>query len=229
MSWLALQIGASILAALNSILDKHLTDCMKIHPLLYLLSFGVISLPVVLLGAVGIVPWPPLADLALVLASGLCFAIAVNLYYRAIALEEVSRLVPLLRLSPVFVLLLSILFFGERLQIFQYLAFVTMLTGSSLLVLKPGERKNRLSKGVFLMLIVAALLAINSTLTAQLYREYSLATAFIAGQAGVAFGVATVLLFAPGKRQLIQQTRKLSLLVLSIVVGEQAVRLSSTK
>lgn len=225
MNWLFVQLGTTFLAACNGILDKRLASHQEVRPVLYVTAFGLVGLPIAVLGGIGLVPWPTQPDLVLALAGGLCFAVAVVLYYRAVALEEISRLVPLFRLSSLLVLLFSTLFFGERLRLAQYMAFAVMLVGSILLILKPGEGSPSLSRGAGLMLVVVALLATNSTLIAQLYYHYPLTTAFVAEQSGVAVGAIVVLALAPGKRGLWRRMRTMSRPIRAVLVGQQAVRL----
>jgi drug/metabolite transporter (DMT)-like permease len=225
MHWLFIQLGTTSLTAFNNILDKKLIDRQGVHPLLCMGTFGFVGLPVIALGITGLVSWPALLDLVLPLVGGLCFVLAVVFYYQAVALDEVSRLVPLLRLSSLMVLLFSAFLFGERLQPTQYIAFATMLLGSVLLILKPGERSLTLSRGAGLMLSAAALLAVRSTLVAELYKRYSLGVAFVADQTGVTVGVATLLILAPGKRKLWQGIRMIDRSTQAMLVGEQMVRL----
>lgn len=225
MHWLFIQLGATSLTAFNSILDKRLVERQGVHPLLCMSTFGFVGLPVAALGITGLVSWPALPDLALALAGGLCFVLAVILYYQAVALDEISRLVPLLRLSSLMVLLLSAFLFGERLRPAQYIAFAAMLLGSLLLIIKLGERGFTLSRGAGLMLTAAVLLAIRSTLVAELYRGCPLAVAFVADQTGVTVGAATLLTLAPGKWKLWQRIRMLDRPTQAMLVGEQMVRL----
>jgi drug/metabolite transporter (DMT)-like permease len=223
MHWLVIQLGTTTLAALNSIIDKYLAGDKQVHPSLYLASFGIVSLPSALLGVTGIIPWPVFSDLGLSFLSGICFSLAVILYYRTVALDgtEISRLTPLLRLSPVFVLLLSTLIFGERLYLRQYFAFIAMLAGSSLLAIKVEQGQFCVRQGILPMLVVSILLAVNSTLTAQLYHRYSLLTAFVAKQTGMTIGSAILFFLLPSTRQLFRQKPSLSPHLCSVVIGEQ--------
>jgi transporter family protein len=214
--------------ALNGILDKKLSGRLETHPLLYVGAFGVVALPVAFLGVIGLVPRPALSDLMLALVGGTCFALAVALYYRAVALDEISRLVPLFRLSSLMVLLFSALLFGERLRQTEYMAFAVMLAGSILLALKLDQGRPSLSRGAGLMAIVATLLAINSTLIAQLYYRYPLRVAFVAEQAGVAVGAVILLVLTPGKRVLWQRVRSMRHSMQAVLVGQQTVRLGTS-
>lgn len=225
MHWLVIQLGATTLAAMNAILDKHLAGHKRIHPCFYLLTFALVGLPMALVGVIGLVPLPAWNDLALALTGGFCFALAVALYYRTVGLGEISRLIPLLRLSSLFILLLSALFFGERLHLSQYLAFTVMLAGSGLLAVKFEEKRFSLSGGALAMLVVSVLIAVSSTLVAQIYQHYALLTAFVAEQTGVAVGSALLLLLISGRRGLIHQAGTLSPFIWAVVVGEQTIRL----
>ncbi len=225
MDWLVFQMATTIIRALGSILDKHMSGEQRLPPQFYLASFGLVSLPVASVGVAGWVPLPTWSDLTLAVVGGICFAFAVIVYYRAVALDEISRLVPLLRLSSLMTLVLSALLFGERLRPTHYLAFGVMLIGSGLLVVRSAGGKWHLGRGALLMLATAMLLSLDSTLTAQVYYRYPRIVAFVAERLGVVVGTALVLLLTPNKRPVLRRVRSLPFRLHGMVIGEQTMRL----
>ena len=65
---------------------------------------------------------------------------AVILYYRACQKEEISRLVPALKVETVFVLLLSFLFLGEILSPVRYGGIALLIIGAVIISFKAGKR-----------------------------------------------------------------------------------------
>src|SRR5690606_12964413 len=97
MSWITFQLGSLLLASINSILDKRLMRDQASSPVIQLASFAIIGLPVAMIG-IWTIPWTGTKPVVMGLTSGLIFSLAVVLYYSALNLDDVSRLVPILRL-----------------------------------------------------------------------------------------------------------------------------------
>ena len=176
MSWITLQVISTLLASVNSIVDKHLVRDHEPSPMIYLASFAVVGLPVTTVG-VWLIPWPGLKAVLTGTLSGLLFATAVLIYYRAMNLGEVLRLLPLLRLGSIFKLILLAAFLNDRLTLIQYAAFGFMLFGAMALAQKSGQSQRKLrwhqGDGVSLMVIAALLLAVGSVLDSQLILSHS--------------------------------------------------------
>src|SRR5438552_3668444 len=112
MVWIMLVLLGTLLLAVSSIVDKKVLNSQIIHPFKCVASFGIVGIPVSLVGLV-ILPAPMWLLALLGIGAGLIFIPATWLYYVSIAHEEVSRIVLILRLTSPQVLLLSVLFFGE--------------------------------------------------------------------------------------------------------------------
>lgn len=83
---------------------------------------------------------------------------AYILYFRAIKAEELSRVVPLFHLTPIFTLFLAVFFLGEVLAPLKYLGTVLVVAGAALIsVKKMGLSFGRSS---WMMVMAAALLSV---------------------------------------------------------------------
>jgi len=60
-------------------------------------------------------------------------------YFKALTVEEVSRVIPLLQLTPVFVLILSSFFLRETLKPEDYVAFGLLVLGGILFAIRLGK------------------------------------------------------------------------------------------
>ncbi len=71
-------------------------------------------------------------DLVLYALSGISMFLAAALYYRAMQITSVSTAVVLMYTSPIFIMICSIAFFGEKLTLIKSVAVVAMLCGCGL-------------------------------------------------------------------------------------------------
>jgi transporter family protein len=176
MPWITLQIASLLLNSVNSVLDRKLVRDHESHPIVYLLSFSAVGFPVAIAGLF-LLPWPGVTAAGMGLLAGSVFAAMVLLYYKALSLDEVSRLAPVLRLSSVLSLTLLAIFLNDRLSAIQYIASGLMMLGAVALsqttTQENDEKGFRFSRGVLLMGIVAVLSAIHSVLSAQVSLTYS--------------------------------------------------------
>jgi len=175
MSWIPLVLLSSFVTAFNNILDKRLVNGQDSPPpLVCATSFGVVGLPVAIVGLILLSPiaWLP-ASTAVI--AGAIFTGAVWLYYDTISLkEDISRLTPLLQLSSVYKLLLAVIFLGEMLARQQLAAFGIMVISGIILSLKVNGGRLTFSRAVLRMIPVTILLAINGVLMADVYRITSI-------------------------------------------------------
>lgn len=94
-------------------------------------------------------------------------------YAEALSTEEVSRLVPLWTLDPVFTLLMASFFLGESLTANFHVAFVLVLLGSVLLMARTGKRMFRLNRAFAFMVASSFLYALQAVLLKFAYFELS--------------------------------------------------------
>jgi len=206
MHWTALILLSTFIAAGASVLDKRLMDGRAVHPFAAAASFGIVGLPVSTVGLMLLppTPWP---EALLGLSAGGLFILAAWLYYDAVACEEISRLVPLFRLTALQTLLLEALFLGETLTERQLAAFGVMLAGGLLLVLKPRAGGFTFSRVALRVLPVTTLLALNGVLTAHIYRTTSLWAGVVWENLGMALSAGLLGLVWVGQRLLDRRTR----------------------
>jgi uncharacterized membrane protein len=166
-----------------------------VDPLVCVASFGIVSIPVV---AVGYALLPPVgwhyAMKAMV--AGLLFMGAAWLYYDTVAQEDISRVAPLLCLSTVQTLMLSIFFLNEALSAHQCFAVFIMVMSSLLLALRTGSH-GRIKIGLILFRIipVTTLLSVEEVLMAQVYRGTSIWQAEVWHSLGLIVGLLPAILF----------------------------------
>ena len=80
-------------------------------------------------------------------------------FYKALEFEETSRVILIMQFLPVFILILAAILIGERLNMYQLIAFVLILAGSVLAAVKKMESGWRFSKA-FVLVVLATLLGL---------------------------------------------------------------------
>lgn len=82
--------------------------------------------------------WPvfPIKQILILLFAGILFELALVPWYKALSLDDASRVGPLFQSIPVMVLVMSFLFLGERLGGQELLGFLLVLIGGFLLSVK---------------------------------------------------------------------------------------------
>ena len=189
MVWLVLQVMAMMVAALSGFFDQWLGKRAGNDPHLFLATFGLVSLPVTV---VGVVSQPFMWKAALVgLISGLCFSGALLLYYRAVAMESLLVLALPGRLVAALALPLNGLIFGEQVSGTQALVFMLLIIGGWLLLGRGG--KIRLSRGFWLMVGVEFLYVTQDMLKNMVALEYDAFLMLTWERAGIVLGALLVL------------------------------------
>jgi drug/metabolite transporter (DMT)-like permease len=157
--WFVFSLLAGLLMAVVNILDKLVLDRWSRHPMVPVLLLGVFNL-VPALALLLIRGWPPLSpeQTLLVLAAGMALLLMTLFYFSAAAREEISRVVPLMFFSPLFVAAMALLFLGEAFAPRQYFGVAALISGA-VLVSSRLPLKLRSGRAFRLMLLAALSLA----------------------------------------------------------------------
>ncbi|MBU1004602.1 MAG: DMT family transporter, partial [Nanoarchaeota archaeon] len=138
--------------------------------------------------------------------------------------EEVSRVIILnIGISPIFVLILSILFLNEILTLKQYIAFALILAGSILISFKRFEENLRLTPGALLALLAGFFFAVQAILLKYL-SSINLATIMVYREAGYILSILLVFALSPKARKFTKKVIKdMSLKKTAIVYGAECI------
>lgn len=206
MSWIILAILAYFLNAIVSVVDKILVSKKIPDPIVYSFYVGILSITALLLAPFGFC-LPPPNIIIVALLSGIIFLFALVFLFKALFKGEASRVFTVVgAATPVFLLLFSFLFLGERLRPWQIISFLFLLIGGVLIGL---DRKKLLPKiTIFRLPIVSALLfAISFTLTKFVFLSQPFFTGFIWTRLG-SFLAALLFLIPKGIRKRILKINK---------------------
>lgn len=132
------------------ILEKHVHNPSSMTPYISVMAFFSGCVLWVLTGF----PLPPLHDVTIIVISGMLTAVGALLYFRALSMEETSKVIVLIQIQPVMVLSFSFLLLNETITRIQFVGFVLILASVVVLAARRGMGAIRFSRAFWLLLIV---------------------------------------------------------------------------
>ena len=159
MTWVAYALIAAVATAVCSVIDKLVMSKWMADPAGSYFVFGVIEAlsGLIALAVLGF-PRLPALPLAVALLTGAAFGASSLCYFRAVKVEEITRVAPIYSLVPLFVALFAAVFLRERLSVWQYLGVLLIAGGAVMLSLK-NIRGWRFSRGLWWMLLAGGLIS----------------------------------------------------------------------
>lgn len=173
--WIFLTILGLALFAATNVMDKILrTRHLKSNLGMLMVSMLRLGVILVFIPFIQFQAMKPF-DIFLLIIAGVLWEVLIYFYIAALSFEEVSRVIPLWSLSPLFTLVLAAIFLGERFSSMDYAAFVFLVIGSVLVSTHIHQfRKMRLSKAFYLMLLAVFLIVVHFVILKYLFRSYNL-------------------------------------------------------
>lgn len=145
----------------------------------------------------------------------------MTFYLEAIAIEEVSRVIPLYQLRPIFVYFISVLTIGENFSVNDGIAFFLLVGGSFLISLEKIEGVFKLRKAFYLMIFANILLAIYYVITKYIFNTNPFWNSFVIVRIGSFLGGLSLMIFNKYRKEMINILQSISLKNFSMVLGNQ--------
>jgi drug/metabolite transporter (DMT)-like permease len=157
MSWILLTLFAAFVWAIADIICKHVVSDELKDPVLSAVIGGMVIF--IIFGAVyflfGNSGIPSSNIIIIAIFSGVFYSIAILLFYKTLMHEEVSRVIPMTKTEPLFVLLLATIFLGEVFTPLKYIGIFLLVSGAILISFKKlGQFKIR---GALWMALITAM------------------------------------------------------------------------
>ncbi len=150
MLWLLFAISAALLWATVTIIDKHVVSDELKDPFLCATVFGFGLFIILSLFSLFFIEFTlPLKVIALALGIGFLYIGGIFLYYRALQVEEASRVAPILSLTALWVFALAVLFLKESFSALQLLGIFLLILGAVIISLKISV-KYKISSDLFI-------------------------------------------------------------------------------
>lgn len=150
--WIILSLIVAFLFSITFTIDKiYMSKWIK-NPIIPILFSGTISILVGgIIFAVRGFSNISLINLILVLVAG-GFLFGMNFFYfKAVKLEEISRVTPLFCLAPLFVLILAAIFLGEKFGFLKYVGIFLLIIGA--IMISTRSIKIKLNKAFWFMIL----------------------------------------------------------------------------
>ena len=194
MFWLIYALAGYLLYALATVCNKFLLrQRATTKPLVFTFWICLFSLGAFLLAPLGL-QWPGLGWFGFDLLTGLVFFAALLAFYRALDINEASRVSSAIGgLMPIIVLGLSSFFLGDALGWLQLLAFALLVAGGFLISLewRQGAFREKL-KGRGSIAAAVILSAVYFVMLKYLFNYQDFVTGFAWSRLGLALGALIV-------------------------------------
>ena len=201
--WQVVALSAYLLLAIVALIDKILLVGSVDKPAVFAFYTATLGLLALLFIPFGF-SWPGIEQFILAVAAGFVFILALLLYYRIAKGQEISRVIPgIAAFLPIFTLINSFVFLGDRFNLSQILAFAFLVAGGILVTLQFGYKFHYNFKNLGLILLAAFTFSVAFVLTKAVFNEQSFWSGFIWMRIG-GFLFAVFLLFFAGVRQAIK-------------------------
>ena len=166
MPWFVFAIAAQFFYTASAFIDRFLIEKRVKDAISLSIIGGTVSFIVgLVILAFRNFPNFPIEQIILVIIAGALFEISLFPYYKAMAIDDPSRVVPLYQTIPIFVLLFSFIFLGESLSLVQLAGFALVLFGGFMLsIKKPGLGVFKLRKSFWFMMAATATIAVGLVL-----------------------------------------------------------------
>ena len=232
MSWILLVIIAHFFNAGIFIIDRYLLKKGFPNPLSYTFYVGILSIFILLLIPFGF-SLPAISQIILALVAGGIWLLALFVFYTALHQGESSRVVPTVGgFIPLFTLVLSFIFLGERLNPRELIAFCFLVGGGvflSLLVTRAqnfsSNKKICLNKAFAPALWAALFFAIYYVMTKFIFLHQSFVNGLIWIRLGSALTAAFLLIPSGFRRRIFKKTRTIEKKTLKIFFSARALGL----
>lgn len=179
MDWLILSVAASVLWAFGAIIDKVILTKHMQDPISYQLLYVATELPVLLVLLVftnisSALPW-----VAFGIAAGLSHYLGLFLYFKAMMIEEASRVISLFYIGPIFTLILAVTVLKENLTSSMYIGVILLVLGAISISYKKVEGKGTMvSPALGLILLCSLVLSVYEILTKHVLGSLDLTSFF---------------------------------------------------
>jgi transporter family protein len=166
MSWILFSVLAALTWAVVNIIDKYVLDKLVRKPII----------PVMVMGVIGLIAsifififkgfsYLSIFNILLTFISGFFYVIAILFYFKAVQIEEISRIIPLWHFAPLFTLILATIFLGEIFTPIKYIGILLLVSG---VILISYKKEIKIGKAAWFMIFGSFLLSINYVLTKYL-------------------------------------------------------------
>lgn len=206
-SWIFFTLLAEMMWSFASLFDKIILSKGHIrNPLVFIVFNGAMNILAVFLIPFFDFGYLSPKNMLIALSSGIFLTIGVIFYYKAVQSEEISRVLMMWQLVPIFVLAISFLFLGEALTQNHFIGFAFLIAAGMIISYRKTGGRPRISNAFYLMLGSAFFMAVFLAMSKHTYEATGFWSAFMWLRAGAFSGLLALL--APSVRKELIRTVK---------------------
>jgi len=192
MSWIFFSLLAAMIWAIGNTVDKYVLMKWVKNPLVSIIFVGIVELVAgVLIYAFHGFAFLSGINILWAFAAGTMNILMLICYFRAVQIEEISRVIPLYYLSPLFVSVFAAATLGEIFNWQRYLGIVLLVAGA-MLVSSRNILKFSFRQAAGLMLLAAVTSAASDTIMKYLLNFADFWTIFAYTRIGAVFALVPV-------------------------------------
>ncbi|MEK7160495.1 MAG: EamA family transporter [Patescibacteria group bacterium] len=221
MTWFSFALLGYFLYALVTVGNKFLLrQRATTKPLVFTFWVCALSLLTFVLAPFGL-HWPGWSWLAFDLLTGAVFFLTLLAFYKALDINETSRVAPAVGgLTPIFVLIFSYFFLGDALGWVQLLAFSFLVLGGFLISLERTRNSFREGlKGLGIIAWAIVLGAVYLVMLKYLFGFQNFITGFIWSRLGLFIATLIILVWPAWRLEVFSSARQASAGLGSLMVG----------
>ena len=159
-SWLFFSLAAPFLWACTTVMDGALRKSFIKNDLALTLAVSAGRLPIMIaFFLIAGFEVPDISSFLFIMLGGILWTVPVFLYYKALEKEDPSNIAIFTQLVPIFALIMAFFVLGEKLSMYQGIAFLFLILGGALAGVKKLKGVWHLSKAFFLIAIACFLWA----------------------------------------------------------------------
>lgn len=207
MDWVTVSLISAVVFAVVSILDKVILTRYTPSAPTFIVLTGLLQIP----GAFIVLIFVPFQSYSLDVwiigyFAGFVWGISLVIMFLVMSREDVSRVIPVIATSPVFVAVLATVYLQEDLSVIHWAAIVVTVAGAALISLRwtGHNQKELLGSSFFLLLLASALVAGGQFLSKVALEEMSVLNLHVLRNVGM--GMACMLI--PLRPSIIRETRQ---------------------
>jgi len=187
--WILFSVLAALCWAAVNTVDKYILTKWIKTPLVPVIIVGIIGLVASIIVYL-VYGFSPLSNFNILLAliAGIFYILMTVFYFKALKIEEVSRVAPLFYLSPLFILIFAGMFLGEIFTPLKYLGIFLLVFGG-ILISSKNPFKIKPSKAFWWMFLATISITINALLTKHLLNFADYWTIFAWTRIGAVIGI----------------------------------------
>ena len=191
MDWIFLSLASAAIFAVVSVLDKFILMRHVPSAPTMIVLLGLLQLPgATIMVLVSPPELPASGAWAVAYASGLLWGVSLVIMFQVMSRHEVSRILPVISTSPVYVAIMAMVFLDESLTVAHWVAIAVTVTGAFLVSIRPvrGSVVIVLGRSLGALVVASILVAAAQLLGKVALNELSLTSMFPFRSLGLATG-----------------------------------------